>query len=88
MVPGAFRKLDGLRVRLVVLLLLAVLPAGVLGTYAARAAREDAVLHAQSEANSAVDGLGAYVNGSSPNPVRFSPRWPPHPSFGTAARTR
>lgn len=61
MVPGAFRKLDGLRVRLVVLLLLAVLPAGVLGTYAARAAREDAVLHAQSEANSAVDGLGAYV---------------------------
>ncbi len=55
------QRLDGLRVRLVVLLLVAVLPAVGLAAYAASEARQDAVLHAQSEATRAADNLGAYV---------------------------
>ncbi|MBU2603377.1 MAG: PAS domain S-box protein [Actinobacteria bacterium] len=62
MLPGTIRKLGGLRVRLVVLVLIAALPAIGLATYAATEARQDAVLSAQHEATHTAESLGDNVD--------------------------
>ncbi|MHB8870208.1 MAG: PAS domain S-box protein [Thermoleophilia bacterium] len=58
---GTLQKLDGLRVRLIALLLLAVLPAAALAAYTARDARQEASAHAQEEATALAFTLSAYV---------------------------
>lgn len=55
-------RLGGLRLRLVVLLLLAVLPVIILATYAAMETRQDAVQRVQEQAQRAAESLGTTVD--------------------------
>ncbi len=61
MLPGSIWRRGGLRVRLVVLLLLAVLPAVLFAAYAMVDARQSAVLDAQEKSARAADSLGIYA---------------------------